>query len=89
VCFLALALAIGLHQDFNSWPTDVALFFAASLLGLVMTFPSHFLTSSEDFLKSKRKNLYFLLAGKHPPQPRSRYGTNFGLSGIGASAFPF
>jgi len=59
---VTLALAIGLHQDFFSWPTDVALFFAASLLGLVMTFPSHFLTSSEDFLKSKRKNMYFLLA---------------------------
>ena len=69
MCFLALALAIGLHQDFNSWPTDVALFFAASLLGLVMTFPSHFLTSSEDFVKSKRKNMYFLMAGKHPPVP--------------------
>jgi|SRR5277367_624851 len=76
---LVLALAIALHQDFNSWPTDVALLFAASLLGLVITFPSHFLTSSEDFMKSKRKNLYFLLAGK---DPGSSCRTKFGWAGI-------
>jgi hypothetical protein len=57
----------------------VALLFAASLLGLVITFPSHFLTSSEDFMKSKRKNLYFLLAGK---DPGSSCRTKFGWAGI-------
>jgi len=70
VCLLALALAVGLRQDFGSWTVDVSLLFAAALIGLVLTFPSHFLTTSEDFVKSKRKSMYFFLAGiLHPPLP--------------------
>jgi len=80
--FLALALSIALHQDYFSWPTDTALLFAASLIGLVLTFPSHFLTSSEDFAKSKRRNMYFLLAGNVPSQSPQYPVHSFGWRGI-------
>ena len=57
-------MSIGLYQDEKYWATDTAILFAASLVALVTTFPTHFLTTSEDFNTSKRRVMWRLLAGK-------------------------
>jgi hypothetical protein len=56
-------LAIGLYQDQQSWSIDTALLFAGALLALVITFPTHFLTTSEQFIVSTRRVFWRLLAG--------------------------
>jgi len=57
-----MACSIGLYQDYGQWKTDVDLLFASSLISLVLCFPLHFLTSDEDFAKSKRRVLWRTLA---------------------------
>lgn len=60
---LAVSLAIALQQDYQAWPTDVALLFTAGLLSLVLPFVSHFLNSSEDIKASKSRKTWLFLAG--------------------------
>jgi hypothetical protein len=62
-----MACSIGLYQDYGSWKTDVDLLFAGSLISLVLCFPLHFLTSDEDFAKSKRRVMWRMLACTHDP----------------------
>jgi hypothetical protein len=63
-----MACSIGLYQDYGQWKIDVDLLFAASLISLVLCFPLHFLTSDEDFAKSKRRVMWRMFAGTiHPP----------------------
>jgi len=74
---VTLALAIGLYQDQQKWETDTALLFAAALLSLMITFPTHFLTTSEAFLVSNRRVMWRVLAAL----------IQFGGFALGAAAF--
>jgi len=59
---ITVSLAIALQQDYQAWPTDVALLFTAGLLSLVLPFVSHFLNSSEDIKASKSRKTWLFLA---------------------------
>jgi hypothetical protein len=59
----AMALAIALHQNFDSWQIDIKLLFAGSVIATLLPFPTHYLTSSEDLAKSPRKKVWLGLAG--------------------------
>lgn len=50
-------------QDMGSWPTGVALLFAAGLVGLLIPFPTHYLNTSEDIGNSKRRIMWYMIAG--------------------------
>jgi len=59
---LTLFLAIAVMQDMGSWPTGVALLFAAGLVGLLIPFPTHYLNTSEDIGNSKRRIMWYMIA---------------------------
>ena len=63
---LAVSLAVALHQDYQAWPTDVALLFAAGLVSMILPFLSHFLNVSDDIKASRVRTPWLLLAGMAP-----------------------